>query len=107
MVREELEALTGKLIRGDITAVVYELIKDSPFIDDIYEYSGVEKEEVEDVYKGSGAGPTDDFSSFGADFQNWLTDQVQSIPVSGNVQNNKGTGTSRGNRDKSNSKALR
>ena len=41
MLRTELEILSGKLIQGDLTPVVYSLIKDSPFLDDIFLYSSI------------------------------------------------------------------
>ncbi len=37
-VRRELEFLTGKLIQGDITPIVYELLKDSCYKEDILMY---------------------------------------------------------------------
>lgn len=41
IVHDELELLTGKLIQGDITPIVYELLKDSPYKEDIVEYQSL------------------------------------------------------------------
>lgn len=83
LISSELEVLTGKLIRGDITPLVYELIKDSAFIDDIFEISTVEKEVGEDVSEGKIPGYADNISNVGFDFKNWLTNEVQSISTHG------------------------
>ena len=73
-----------ELNRGDITPLIYELIKDSPFIDDIFKVSSVKKEEVKHVRKERISGPANTIGSRGFSFENWLSQSVQSIPVQGN-----------------------
>lgn len=38
MIREDLEALTGKLISGDVTSVVAEILSDSKYKNDLLRY---------------------------------------------------------------------
>lgn len=81
MLRTELEMLTGKLIRGDLTPVVYDLIKDSPFKDDLLEYSSAVREETEDVIETRLSRHADDDGGFGIDFKDWLANEVQPIAI--------------------------
>jgi hypothetical protein len=46
LIREDLESLTGKLIQGSLTPVVYELLKDSPYKEDILQYKDLISKEV-------------------------------------------------------------
>ena len=78
MLQTELEILTGKLIRGDLTAIVYELVKDSSFKNDLVQYSSL-REENSDVYKKRSNGDTNDNSSIGPSFKDWLCNEVQCI----------------------------
>lgn len=39
----ELEALTGKVYRGDVTAVVFDILKDTPHLDHLLAYLSEEK----------------------------------------------------------------
>lgn len=79
MLRTELEILTGKLIRGDLTAIVYELVKDSPFKSDLIQYSSL-REEMSVVNKKRSNGDTNDNSSIGPSFKDWICNEVQCIP---------------------------
>lgn len=90
MLRTELEMLTGKLIRGDLTPVVYDLIKDSPFKDDLLEYSSTVREETEDVIETRLSRHADNNGSFGIDFKDWLANEVQPISVSRYEKNSRG-----------------
>lgn len=82
MLRTELEVLTGKLIRGDITPIVYELIKDSPYVMDIFEHSAVViKEEDTGDSQESPSRHADNNGRSGPSFESWLRDSVQSFPV--------------------------
>lgn len=89
MLRTELEMLTGKLIRGDLTSVVYDLIKDSAFKADLLEYSSTVREETEDVIETRLSRHADNNGSFGIDFKDWLANEVQPISVSGYEKDNR------------------
>lgn len=89
MLRTELEMLTGKLIRGDLTPVVYDLIKDSAFKADLLEYSSTVREETEDVIETRLSRHADNNGSFGIDFKDWLANEVQPISVSGYEKDNR------------------
>ena len=47
-IREDLESLTGMLIRGSITPLVYNLLKDSPYKEDILQYKDLISKERRD-----------------------------------------------------------
>lgn len=81
MLRTEFEVLTGKLIRGDLTPIVYELIRESPYIDDIFEYSSVAKEEAQSDSEKSSSQYADEHGSAGPSFESWFANEVQSITV--------------------------
>ena len=89
MLRTELEMLTGKLIRGDLTPVVYDLIKDSPFKGDLLVYSSTAREETEDVIETRLSRHTDNDGSFGIDFKDWLANEVQPISISRNEKDSR------------------
>lgn len=74
MIRDDLEILTHRIVRGDITPVVYDLIKESPFIGDIYL-----GEELKYADKECGSRTADDESFRGVDFKSWLSDNVQPV----------------------------
>lgn len=90
MLRTELEMLTGKLIRGDLTPVVYDLIKDSAFKTDLLEYSSTVREETEDVIETRLSRHADNNGSLGIDFKDWLANEVQPISVSRYEKDNRG-----------------
>ena len=83
MLRTELEILTGKLIRGDLTPIVYELIKDSPYLDDIFLYSSIQREDIGDVNEKKVSGHADHDIGRRDMFKVWLSDEVQSITIQG------------------------
>lgn len=78
----ELEVLTGKLIRGDITPIVYELVKDSAFLSDIATYS---TREVITKYDNADRYSYTSNVDCGTGFvlKDWLRDNVQSLPAKG------------------------
>lgn len=80
MLRHEFEVLSGKLIRGDITPMVYELVKDSPFIMDLLEYSSV-REETEDVAETRVSGHANEYGGARLDIKDWIANEVQPITV--------------------------
>lgn len=88
MLTTELEILTGKLIRGDITPMVYSLIKDSPFISDIIGYSS-KGEEVVNVCTKRSVGNTDNNGGSRSVFEDWLRNGVQSVPIQGEKRRQK------------------
>ena len=81
MLRTELELLSGKLIQGDLTPVVYSLIKDSPFLDDIFLYSSIQREDTADVNEEKVSGHANNDSNSRPAFAVWLSDEVQSISI--------------------------
>ena len=78
----ELEVLTGKLIRGDITPIVYELVKDSVFLSDIATYSTREVTTQYDNADRSSYTSNVDCST-GFILKDWLRDNVQPLPFKG------------------------
>lgn len=78
----ELEVLTGKLIRGDMTPIVYELIKDSAFVKDIVTYSTREDEKEDDSTNRDTYTPNN-HSGSGLVYENWFSESVQSLPYQG------------------------
>lgn len=82
-IRSELEILKGSLIRGDATPIVYDLIKDSPFIEDILEYSTISKGEKENVHKKRSVGDASINSGSGSAFEDWFKNEVQPISIHG------------------------
>lgn len=90
MLRTELEALTGKLIRGDLTPIVYELIKESPFKLDILEYSSIPKERIEDATKKRISGHANFDSCAGPNFEDWFSNEAQPITLSRNASHSHG-----------------
>ena len=74
VILEELEFLTGKMLRGDITPLMYQLIKDSPFLDDFIDEYGVylTEDNREYVSKQRNDKDTSENSSRGFDFEEWL-----------------------------------
>lgn len=80
MISTDFECLIGKVLRGDITPYVYELIKDSAFIDDIFSLGTVKRRE-RNVRENGIPGHADEVSSRGTSFENWLSESVQSITI--------------------------
>lgn len=78
----ELEVLTGKLIRGDITPIVYELIKDSAFVKDIVTYS-TREDEKEDDNTDRGSYTPNNHSGSGLIYKDWFSESVQPLPNQG------------------------
>lgn len=54
MLKEDIEALTGQVIMGDITPVIIQLLKDSPYKEDLLRYLPFcsDKQLIEKVKEG-------------------------------------------------------
>ena len=76
-ITEDLEALTGMLIRGPITPVVYNLLKDSPYKEDILQYKDLiskERRELINVSKQDASTNTVEEDDSRVSFERWLSD---------------------------------
>ena len=82
-IEEELEILTGKIIRGDITPLMYSLIKDSIFLDDFVKEYGdyLTEENKENVNKQRENKHTNKDSDRGFDFEKWLSESSKPISL--------------------------
>lgn len=84
----DLESLTGKIIRGDITPIVYELIKDSghiqEFKEDFMDY--MSEERSKDVLKQNIDSNTSEDTNTGFSFEKWLADAGEPISLRGKVR---------------------
>lgn len=86
MLMTELEILTGKLIRGDITPIVFDLIKDSHFINDIFELTLDNGECDKNASKEEVSRVTNNDCGIGPDFQEWFSNSVQPVTISRDVR---------------------
>lgn len=59
-IQKDLEELTNCVFRGDITPILYNLVKDSPYKEDCLEYLGIAKQKktVEEIVQPQ---PAQDF----------------------------------------------
>lgn len=76
-VNEDLEALTGMLIQGPITPIIYNLLKDSPYKEDILEYKDLISKERRDSINVSKQNASTDISTEAdsrSSFEEWLAD---------------------------------
>lgn len=81
--RTDISLLTGKLISGDITPMVFELIKDSPYVDNfIKEYKDyLPKERSINVSEQDANTNTSKDSPAGLDFEEWLANSGKPITL--------------------------
>lgn len=87
--KTDLEVLTGKIIRGDLTPIVYELIKDSTFISDINLY-GSTREGTKDVIATSTKRDAVHDGSTRLNFKDWFANEVQPVSVPWNAKHSIG-----------------
>jgi hypothetical protein len=76
MLREDLECLTGKLIKGSLTPIIYDLLKDSPYIEDLRTVKGgtdVSKQRTNTNNKPIVAG--------GSDIDKWLRQHGKAVTL--------------------------
>ena len=90
-VRMDLESLTGKIVRGDLTPLIYDLIKDSRYID-VFEQAYIdymsdnEKEEIENnVSKQDTDINSCENNDRGFDIEKWLSEQGELITLHGSI----------------------
>ena len=90
-VRMDLESLTGKIVRGDLTPLIYDLIKDSRYID-VFEQAYIdymsdnEKEEIEkNVSKQDTDIDSCENNDRGLDIEKWLSEQGELITLHGSI----------------------
>lgn len=83
----DLESITGKIIRGDITPIVYDLVKDSRYIDlfvkDYLDYVSTSvKEEIKDnVCEQHDDSNTSENTNRGISLEGWLSDNGELISL--------------------------
>lgn len=83
-VREDLETLTGMLIQGPITPIVYNLLKDGPYKEDILQYKDLiskERREIIDVSKQDQSSNTDEKADSRISFEEWLADIGKPVSI--------------------------
>lgn len=80
---EDLELLTGKLIRGDITPIVYDMIKDSGylelFVSDYLDY--MSDEEKKNVSEQNINNDSSEDTHRGFSFEEWLASEGEPVTV--------------------------
>lgn len=84
MIRDELELITGRLITGPITPVVFQLLKDGPCFDQVNKDLDLLKERGKlDANLHSDLGPTSEVFGDGFDVLRWVAEQGQSVTLPG------------------------
>lgn len=70
----DLEAMTGKLIKGDITPIVYDMIKDSQYIlEFVKEYDSQWKEEERVIHEKQNT-DSDTNRTTGVSIEDWISE---------------------------------
>lgn len=83
IVREDLEALTGSLLMGPVTPILYNILKDSPCKEDILNYRDlISKERREEVVSKQNTSSNNiEVDDGRVSFEEWLRDIGKPVSI--------------------------